>query len=134
MFWKMLVACLCLIPTAVPSQDVKHAPTLESCASSINVWISEAMPGIGMKNVPKVEYKSDTYKRLTYIELRFRTSFLYDCIMDHRELIARDDATGWGAATLPPGYEGEMKERLKSFIDRHGLFEKFIEEDVAGKR
>lgn len=131
---RLLLTYICLIPLSPVAQDVNHARTLESCVSRINVWLSEAIPGSGMKTVPNSVYKPDAFKQLTYVELRFRTAFLGECIAEHSELAVRTDETRMGVEVLPTGYEVEMKQRLESFLARHGFTQDFIEEDLAGKR
>jgi hypothetical protein len=131
---KALIILALLMCPGTSAGSVKNAPPLESCVSSINVWTSELLPGIGMKNVPKVEFHNDALKQLTYLELRSRIADLQGCIADHPELLRRTDETGLGATLLLPDYEEEVKERYEHFLVRHGLTQEFFDEDVAGKR
>jgi hypothetical protein len=97
-----------LIPIVGLHQDVRHAPTLESCAADINLWTSE-IPGL-------------------------RISALDRCTESHPSLAKALPGEEAPAELLVALYNGEMKQRLMDFLDRHGLGAKFIEEDKEGKR
>jgi len=119
-----------LIPIVGLHQDVRHAPTLESCAADINLWTSER-PGLPVATLDQLR---KAMKPITVQELGGRISALDRCTESHPSLAKALPGEEAPAELLVALYNGEMKQRLMDFLDRHGLGAKFIEEDKEGKR
>ncbi len=95
-------------------QEVKHAPTIEQCRADQRLWLDK------LKNT--TERMPEDYRTL------------------HGWSYEMGDCRSVDPENRNPYYnvEGEinalMMIRLLDFLDRHGLYDKFIEEDKAGKR
>ena len=73
-------------------------------------------------------------KPITARELTGRVVALDECIESHPSLAKAVGGEEPPAELLVSLYNGELKQRLMDFLDRHGLGAKFIEEDKEGKR
>jgi len=129
---RQVLALIFLIPVVGLSQDGKHAPTLESCTADINLWTSE-MPGLPA-TPPTLDQWHKGTKPLTVPELEGRMSALNECMESHPSLAKAPASEVSSAELLFNLYSSEIKQRLRDFLDRHGLGAKFIEEDKEGKR
>jgi hypothetical protein len=127
---RQLVASILLIPIVGLPQDVRHAPTLESCAADINLWTSE-IPGLPTAALDQLRKGT---KSITVRELSGRIVALNRCTESHPSLAKGPPGEEAPAELLVALYNGEIKQRLMDFLDRHGLGAKFIEEDKEGKR
>jgi hypothetical protein len=118
----VIVVALFAIPMVVASQEVKHAPTLKSCSADIRLWSSEIPLG------ESAEQLEAATKSLTAREIAVREKALSDCQIAHPE-------RGWPEVnTLQTVYDMLLIERYSVFVARHGMYDKFIEEDEAGMR
>jgi hypothetical protein len=112
------------------SQEVKHAPTFQSCAADLNLWTSQ-IPG--WPN-PSVEQSRGGTKNLTVQEMRGRVLAVSECSISY-PLLDRSKPNELSASiSLTMVYDNEIQERLMNFLDRHNLIVKFTLEDEAGKR
>jgi hypothetical protein len=125
----LIVSVLAFTTFAVP-QEVKHAPTLQSCAADLNLWTSQ-IPGWP---TPTVEQNREGTKSLTVLEMAGRISSIAECIGAHPILDKAKPGELPAPSSLTLVYDEELKLRLFDFIDRHGLRDKFAQEDLAGKR
>jgi hypothetical protein len=127
---RLLVASVFAFTMFAVSQDVKHAPTFQSCDADLNLWTSQ-IPGFPASTA---EHDQEGTKSLTVQEMTNRMSYLDDCARAYP--IFNKNRPGEFSALFSLGliYESEIKRRLSHFLDRHGLSDKFAEEDEAGKR
>jgi hypothetical protein len=99
-------------------QEIKHAPTLQSCVADLSLWTSQ-----------------EESKSLAALEMLQRIRSMMDCTGAYPALTkSKPDGDLPAAWRLKITYEEEMQDRLFHFVDRHGLTRKFEEEDEAGKR
>lgn len=127
---KLLVACVLALSMSAIPQEVKHAPTLDSCAADLNLWISQ-IPG--WPTSTGVQDQEGT-RSLTAQEITKRGAYLNDCGQAYPVLNKNRPGELSAIASLGLIYESEIQRRLFHFLDRHGLSEKFTQEDEAGKR
>jgi hypothetical protein len=93
-------------------QELKLAPTLEQCRADQRLWL-------------------DKVEKTTLAEDYFTINNWAGEMLDCGVLIPRIS----GSTTMSPErVHGEKVLRLEHFLDRHNLYDKFIEEDKAGKR
>jgi hypothetical protein len=112
------------------SEDVKHAPTLQSCVGDVNLWSSQ----ISNFPEPNVDQLRNGLKPLTIHEIEGRTKSLGDCVNAYPVLGKERNGDLSAAMTLSSFYDSEMQMRYFDFIYRHGMLSKFTEEDDAGQR
>jgi len=92
---------------------VKHAPTIEQCRADQRLWVA------------KLEHTT-AFMPETIDALTGWTDEMYDCMsVDPENRIRYYNVTGeiWAAKS----------RRLVNFLLRHDLYDKFIEEDSAGR-
>ena len=127
------LAALTLITAAfiTPApQEVKHAPTLQSCTADLNLWTSQ-IPGWPK---PSTEQIREGTKTLTVKEMQEREAYIGDCASAYPEINrAKNDGVSTGFYLIM-AYDIEIEERLFGFLRRHSLLDKFTAEDEAGKR
>jgi hypothetical protein len=128
---KLLTVSLLIFAfSAATAQEIKHAPTLESCTADINLWTSQfpAWP-----NPPYEKIRAAT-KDLTSKELNDRTNYMFECGSAYPQLsLARSGQVGPAFSPMFI-YDAEVSSRYLDFIARHALLNKFNEEDKAGER
>ena len=127
MGFSVLILVVCV--NAMP-QEVKHAPTLQSCVADLNLWTSQ-IPG--WPN-PSAEQAREGTKALTVQEMRGRTISLGNCSSAYPALNRSKSNELSPSFSLTVVYDGEIQERLRNFLDRHNLLVKFTLEDESGKR
>ena len=112
------------------AQDVKHAPTFETCTADLNLWTSQ-IPGWPRPNLDQVR---DGTKDLAVSEMTKRAEFLNECTGAYPAFLksGRDEIPA--TLSLLQVYEGERGTRMLHFLTRHNLLTKFIDEDESGKR
>jgi hypothetical protein len=94
-------------------QEVQHAPTVEQCRADQRLWFD------------KLENTTETLP--TYHTLRGWSDEMGDCEhVDPENKLRYYNVVGEIA--------GERTVRFVDFLTRHELYDKFIEEDEAGKR
>jgi hypothetical protein len=129
--WQLaiVVVIFALAVAAVP-QEIKHAPTLQSCVADLNLWTSQ-IPGFPESNLDQV--RSGT-RPVTMQEIDGRISSLGEC-MNAYPVVGRSVGGNMSAAMgLLSCYDVEKESRYVDFLHRHGLLDKFKEEDAAGQR
>jgi len=115
---RLLVVSVFVFTTLAAPQEVKHAPTLQSCTADLNLWRSR-----------------EESKSLTVLEMSVRIRSMMDCTAAYQGL-----ANSAPGGELPPAwylkitYEEEIEDRLFNFVKRHGLSKQFAQEDESGKR
>lgn len=114
---------------AVP-QDIKHAPTLESCVADLNLWTSE-IPGYPDATLDQVR---SAISSLTTHELEGRRKSLGECALSYPVLANSKRNEISATQSLTMYYETETEIRYSHFLLRHNLLDKFRAEDVAGQR
>lgn len=124
-----IVVLVALSGFAVP-QEIKHAPTLQSCVGDINFWSSQ-IPGFPE---PSFDQMRGGLKSLTMQEMDGRTSSLTDCVNAYPNLGKGQNGDMSAALTLSFYYGTEEQVRYFDFLHRHGMLNKFNEEDAAGER
>ena len=113
---------------AIP-QEIKHAPTFQSCDADLNLWTAQ-IPGFPTSTA---EQDQEGTKSLTVVEMTNRLSYLNDCSQAYPILNKSRPGEMTALFSLSWVYVQEMHRRLFHFLDRHGLTAKFYEEDGAGK-
>jgi hypothetical protein len=116
-FWALSIVLASFCVVAVP-QEVKHLPTLESCASDLNLWSSEIS---GWPN-PSVEQGRRGTKRLTFAVIGARASSIGDCIGAYPILNRARPNELPAPASLLNIYLQETTQRYLNFIDRHDFW------------
>jgi hypothetical protein len=104
---------LLLLLGSLPAQEVKHAPTVEQCRADQRLWLD------------KLEGSADplpTFVTLNRWSLEMADCGSVDPANDTRYYNVRAEITAIQVT------------RFLDFLARHELFDKFIEEDNAGKR
>jgi len=107
---------LLLLVNSLPAQEVKHAPTVEQCRADQRLWLDklEKSPG-SPGTLPD------------YWTLHDWDVEMADCrVVDHDRSLYYDNVSA--------EISSAQLLRLERFVDRQGLWDKFIEEDKAGKR
>jgi hypothetical protein len=127
---KLLIASIFTFATFAFPQEIKHAPTFQSCNADLNLWASQ-IPGFPTSTV---EQDRDGIKPLTTHEMINRTSYLNDCGQAYPGLNKNRPGELSALFSLGLIYEQEIQRRLFHFLDRHGLSDKFAQEDESGKR
>lgn len=124
-----LTLILAVVVTAAP-QEVKHAPTLQSCTADLNLWTSQ-IPGWPK---PSTEQIREGTKALTVKEMQEREAYIGDCANAYPEVNrAKNDGVSTSLYLIMV-YDIEIEERVFGFLRRHSLLVKFTAEDEAGKR
>jgi len=111
-------------------QQVKHAPTLESCGADFNLWSSQIS---GFPSSTADQDQEGT-KSLATTEIVNRLSYLDDCSRAYPVLNRSRPGEMSALFSLEWVYVQEITRRKDHFLSRHGLLAKFYEEDEAGKR
>jgi hypothetical protein len=113
-------ALVASLASAHPRQAVEHAPTVEQCRADLRAWWEKAGKVQGLDDI-------------TYDVLGSMSSEMTNCIFV-------DKANRSHADSAPDYYElaveldKQQAERVTRFLIRHELWQKFSEEDPAGKR
>jgi len=110
----LILATLILTASLSVGQDVKHAPTVGQCQADQRVWVAD-IEQVDSPRLPKYSVLSKWSHEMT------------DC-----EKVDPDNKGKY----YNTGAEIDAMQaiRLMDFLDRHGLWAKFKEEDAAGKR
>jgi hypothetical protein len=124
------LSCLCLLVVGSFAQDVQHAPTLQSCVADLNLWTSQ-IPGWPHSSM---EQGREGTKSLTVREMVGRMSAMNDCVQSYPVFNKSNRDELSPAGSLLQIYALQIQDRLFNFLERHGMFDKFNEEDEAGKR
>lgn len=125
----IIVSMFAFTLIAVP-QEVKHAPTLQNCAADLNLWTSQ----ISGWPTPTDEQEQESTKSLSVREMRLRASSIGDCTGAYPALMKARPNELPATFSLVIVYDRQIKARLWAFLDRHGLSDKFMQEDDEGKR
>lgn len=96
------------------AQEIKHAPTVEQCRADQRLWMG------------KLEESARDYLP------SFGTLADWQGEMRNCESVDPENRPRYYNVLGEIGAEQDM--RLEHFLDRHELYDKFIEEDKAGKR
>jgi hypothetical protein len=104
---------LLILLSLLPAQEVNHAPTVEQCRADQRLWLA------------KVKGSADALPN-------FMTLNSWGREMSECKSVDPDNLLLYYTVSSEIG--GAELLRLTDFIDRHGLFDKFLEEDNAGKR
>jgi hypothetical protein len=114
-----LVLVLCvglLLAGEAHVQEVKHAPTIEQCRADQRLWLDKLERAVDTVPLPE-----------DYRTLVGWTGEMIDCrSVDPENKLRYYNISGELAS--------EKLIRFHHFLERHGLYDKFIEEDKAGKR
>jgi hypothetical protein len=103
-----------LFVTSLPSQEVKHAHTVEHCRTQMSRIVKEEATGPD-EALPHIDILNDWYAEMV-----------------HCEDVDPENKSAYDKARL--AIIGDQASRATHFIFRHDLWGKFIEEDKAGKR
>jgi hypothetical protein len=104
---------LLLLVRSLLAQEVKHAPTVEQCQADQRLWLAKLEGSAGASP--------------DFVTLEHRSQEMDDCI-------SVDPANHAKYYNVESEILAAQAQRLLSFISRHELYDKFIEEDKAGKR
>jgi hypothetical protein len=99
---------------AAVGQDVQHAPTVAQCQADQRLWLAEIEEG-------------DSSKLPTVNILTKRSDELDDC-----QKVDPDNVGKYVNATSE--IDILKATRMVHFLRRNGMFQKFLDEDAAGKR
>lgn len=99
---------------AAVGQDVQHAPTVAQCQADQRLWISRIEKG-DSSNLPKWAVISGWYTEIS------------DC-----EKV--DPTHKWDYYNLAAEISATQARRMYHFIKSHDMWQKFLDEDAAGKR
>jgi hypothetical protein len=111
---KRLLVLAVVAAASLVGQDVQHAPTVEQCRADQRLWLSS------------VE-QADSPRLPSYAVLSKWDHEMTDC-----EKV--DPENKWKYYNTGSEIDVIEASRLMDFLHRHGLWEKFKEEDAAGKR
>jgi hypothetical protein len=121
---KMTVLLVLLIAT--PEFAQQHAPTVNQCRADASVW-----------NAAVMNHNPEFSKsKLSVTELSLRQDEMHDCRSVDPERVG-DSASFQRSDTyrlLEALYTNEIAWRASNFINRHGLWQQFLDEDAAGQR
>jgi hypothetical protein len=112
--WLVLACVVSILVATSRTQEIKHAPTVEQCRADQRLWLDkiESDPSANMAD---------------YVTLNGWTREMLEC----RSVDPDNQHRYYNVV-------GEIASvrivRLERFLDRHGLYDKFIEEDKAGKK
>jgi hypothetical protein len=123
MMKSLLVAVMVAMSLSSVAQEIKHAPTMESCQADFNLWMA------GISRAARGE--PSPVANLSFDELFSRIAYIRDCKDANPALKKNCDDEG---LLLDWMYGVEMRNRLLRFVKRHDLKETFLEEDKAEKR
>jgi hypothetical protein len=127
---RLLLPSVLVLTMLAASQEMKHAPTLQSCEADLNLWSSQ-IPGYPTSTS---EQDQEGTKSLTVHEMTDRLSYLNDCSLAYPAFNKTRPGEMSALFSLSWVYVQEMHRRYLHFLDRHSLSAKFYEEDEAGKR
>jgi len=96
------------------NQEVEHAPTVAQCQADQRLWMADLE-------------EADSKQLPTFHVLTKWADEMTDC-----EKVDPDNK--WGYYNTLTEIGAEKRTRLVNFLDRHGLWDKFKQEDEAGKR
>lgn len=122
----LAISVIALSAFVVP-QDIKHAPTLDSCTADVNLWSS------GMASHSAHQMLEAT-KSLTVHEMEERIVQLGDCYGAYPALRQTRVEELPVTIALQETYQEAIYERLFNFLARHNLSAEFQKEDEAGTR
>ena len=125
----LIVSVFVLTAVTIP-QEVKHAPSLQSCEADLRLWASQLE---GWPN-PSMDQIHAGTKSLTFDELAGRMFSISKCEESYPILQRSKSGELSFPTTLVSYYKLEETERYIDFIVRHNLASKFKEEDQAGMR
>lgn len=128
--WQLAIGVALFALATVFSQEVKHAPTIQSCIGDINLWSSQ-IPGFPEPSYDQV--RSGT-KALAMREIDGRLRSLGDCVNAYPALGKGTSGNLSAVMSLSSYYSDEEQARYLDFLVRHGMLNKFNEEDDAGQR
>jgi hypothetical protein len=111
---KRLLVLSVFVLTAV-GQDVQHAPTVAQCQADQRLWLSE------------IEEHGDSPRLPKFLEVDERRLEMLACK-------AVDPENRWRYYNTAAEIESLQEHRLNDFIARHDMWQKFLDEDAAGKR
>lgn len=118
-----IVLLAVLIPfsgTRWSAQEVKHVATVEQCQTDLKAWWAKAGKIHGLDDI-------------TYDTLGSMSSEMNSCIfIDKLNRSHAPNAPDYYELTVE--LDKEQAERIGRFLIRHDLWQKFLEEDAAGKR
>jgi hypothetical protein len=101
------------------AQEVKHAPTVEQCRADARLWLAKLEDGnVGMSphspDYPTLDgWRREMWDCKSVDPDKNQTDYYHDAITE---------------------IDAVQGMRLEDFLDRHGLYDKFIAEDKSGKR
>ena len=97
-----------------PTQNVEHAPTVEQCRADQAYWFSKLERTHGTDDI-------------TYDNLRSWHTEMNKCAVI-------DPPKEWKYYNTMSESDAEVATRLMRFVNRHNLWQQFLDEDAAGKR
>jgi hypothetical protein len=127
---ELVIAAVFVFTMVAVPQEIGHAPTFQSCSADLNLWSSQ-VPGFPTSTS---EQEQEGTKLLTVREMTQRASYLNDCAQAYPALNKNRSGELSAMASLVLVYQVEIQGRLFHFLHRHDLYEKFRDEDEAGKR
>ena len=108
------------VASAHPRQAVEHALTVAQCRADLKAWWENAGKDHGLDGI-------------TYDVLGSMSSEMTSCIfVDKANRSHADSAPDYYELTVE--LDKQQAERVTRFLIRHELWQKFSEEDAAGKR
>jgi hypothetical protein len=111
---RLLIASVLAFTIFAIPQEIKHAPTLESCTADLNLWTSQ----ISGFPTSTAEQDQEGTKSLTVHELTNRVTYLNDCAQAFPALNKNRPGELSTLASLSFIYESEIHRRLYHFLHR----------------
>jgi hypothetical protein len=111
----IVIAILILATAPAFAQQIEHAPTVDQCQADQRLWLS------------RLENTNDKLNDVT-------TQTLLGWSKEMEACNVVDRANAFRYLNTKAEIWAEKYTRLADFVERHNLWDKFIEEDAAGQR
>ena len=116
---RFVILAFVVITTSLTGQ-VEHAPTVAQCQADQRLWLAQAEDNVGTNK--DGDTLPPSYNTLS--EWRREMQNCVDVDPENRRSYSNTESE----------LVVVLKRRLGDFIERHGMWSKFLEEDAAGKR
>ena len=122
-FWLL---CFVLVSvSAVGSQEVKHASTVEQCRADQKLWLSKINDDVKAGEAEGL--REPVAASISFQQLNFLILQMHDCARIDPEFKKEYFETSDAAAVA-------ANNRLVHFLYRHKFLDQFLAEDAQGKR
>jgi hypothetical protein len=115
MMTRFVTLAVLILATSLVGQEIKHAPTVAQCQADQRLWLS------------KLEVLPPDTNLPAFTTLQQWSSEMGDCV-------EVDPKNAWLYYNVGGESNNLQAARTIRFLKRHQMWDKFIEEDEAGKR